>query len=101
MRNHGHVQPLSEAQALLAEADVRAAARRGTVVVTTTVLSRAPGVRAFQVANLRLLQRHGVAIAVGSDHSETSVDEALNLHEPRQRDSAEPLVRSDRTDDPP
>lgn len=86
--HHGHVPPLSEAQARLADADVRAAARQGTVVVTTTALNRSPRVRAFQVENLGLLLRHGVAIAVGSDHSETSLDEALNLHDLRVFDNA-------------
>jgi hypothetical protein len=79
--HHGHVASLSASQARLVEADAREAARRGTVVVTTTALNRSPRVRAFQVENLRLLHRHGVAIAVGSDHSETSLAEALNLHE--------------------
>jgi imidazolonepropionase-like amidohydrolase len=56
------------------------AGRRRTVVVTTTVLNRSPRVRAFQIENLRRLHHHGVPIAVGSDHSETSLDEALNLY---------------------
>ncbi len=30
--------------------------------------------------NLALLRRHGVSVAIGSDHAETSLEEALHLH---------------------
>lgn len=34
-----------------------------------------------QKKNLQLLHKHGVKIAIGSDHAETSLDEAQNLYE--------------------
>jgi imidazolonepropionase-like amidohydrolase len=37
--------------------------------------------REIQIRNLRLLQHHGVKLAIGSDHAETSLAEALHLHE--------------------
>ena len=36
--------------------------------------------RAIQTENLRLLQQAGVPIAIGSDHAETALAEALHLH---------------------
>ncbi len=36
---------------------------------------------AVQIHNLRLLHRHGVTLAIGSDHAETSLAEAQHLHE--------------------
>lgn len=66
--------------------DARLAAERGTVVVTTLRSStRAPAVlvpsiRALQIATLRLLQQHRVAVAIGSDVVEdSSVLEAEHL----------------------
>ncbi|HTY79959.1 MAG TPA: hypothetical protein VMI34_19185 [Candidatus Bathyarchaeia archaeon] len=35
--------------------------------------------REVQVANLRLLRRHGAKILIGADHADTSLPEALNL----------------------
>ncbi len=35
----------------------------------------------MQIHNIRLLHRHGVRLAIGSDHAETSLAEALHLHE--------------------
>lgn len=37
--------------------------------------------REAQKKNLQLLHKHGVKIAIGSDHAETSLDEAQNLYE--------------------
>jgi hypothetical protein len=37
--------------------------------------------RAVAIANLRLLRRHGVTVLIGSDHADTSLAEALNLHD--------------------
>jgi hypothetical protein len=104
----------------LTEGDAQLAARRGVVVVTTTVasafmsnpadyhaqgtghgqhgaaphaahaipghqkpsvISTPPFARVVQIHNLRLLHRHGVALAIGSDHAETSLTEALNLYD--------------------
>jgi hypothetical protein len=78
----------------IAEADARLAARKRVVVVTTLVSAidtalqkqagghmQAGGLRDLLVDNLRLLKKHGVPIAVGSDsYRQTSLAEALNLH---------------------
>ncbi|HZB46776.1 MAG TPA: amidohydrolase family protein, partial [Pyrinomonadaceae bacterium] len=78
----------------IADADARLAARRGVVVVTTMGTSinlsfdekqQTPELRAavreMLARNLRLLHRHGVPIAIGSDSfRQTSVPEALSLH---------------------
>ncbi|GMV48916.1 MAG: amidohydrolase family protein [Nitrospira sp.] len=89
----------------LTEADARAAAERKVRVVTTTVAGRAmPGAAAHhayghQAAqgghgrpvleelvtqvlkdNLRLLHQAGVSLAIGSDHADTPLAEALHLH---------------------
>lgn len=94
----------------LTEEDARAAARAGVVVVTTTVAMQPfqshhepsphhksggheqPGhsmamedsvwreAEHIQADNLRLLHQHGVRLAVGSDHAQTSLSEALHLH---------------------
>ena len=36
--------------------------------------------RSVAVANLRALRRHGVTVLIGSDHADTPLAEALNLH---------------------
>jgi hypothetical protein len=76
----------------ISEADARLAARRRVTVVTTLIsaidyaLQKKDGepsdeVRGLLVHNLRLLQRHGVPLAIGSDsYRQTSLAEALNLH---------------------
>lgn len=46
--------------------------------MNATVWQRATAV---QSQNLRLLHRHGVKLAIGSDHAATSLPEALHLHE--------------------
>ena len=77
----------------ISEADARLAARKRVVVVTTLVsaidraLEKKEGdggvsnvVRALLVHNLRMLKKHGVSIAIGSDsYRQTSLAEALNL----------------------
>ena len=37
--------------------------------------------REIQIDNLRRLQRYGVTLAIGSDHADTSLSEAMNLRE--------------------
>ena len=68
--------------------DARLAARRGTVVITTFALAATARARpefqsawrAIQVATLRLLNNHGVVLAVGSDNpADSSVLEADHL----------------------
>lgn len=72
----------------LTEADARAAAEAGVVVVTTTVVAngfaRSPdalqAVQTLQVENLRRLHDAGVSIAIGSDNYQaTAALEAQNL----------------------
>lgn len=75
----------------ISESDARLAGRRGMVVVTTLVLSIERALRAHEgenseelravlAHNLRLLGKHGVRIAVGSDsYRQTSLSEILNL----------------------
>lgn len=72
----------------LSEADARAAAEAGTVVVTTTVISvglnRRPEhlqrVQALQRDNLRRLHEAGARLAIGSDsYTATAQAEAMNL----------------------
>ena len=81
-------QPLSRYQ--ISEQDARLAARKGIFVVTTTVLTkfrekdpaRLKLTQDNQIRNLRLLNKHGVRLAVGSDnYSVTSLAEAMNLYE--------------------
>lgn len=36
--------------------------------------------RGVMIANLRALRRHGVTVLIGSDHADTPLAEALNLH---------------------
>lgn len=96
-------------RARLTESDARLAAERHVHVVTTTVAGRAmPGGDAHQAHssheqhgvaqaghggpalsdlagqvlkdNLALLHRAGVRLAIGSDHADTSLAEAVNLH---------------------
>ena len=72
----------------LTATDAREAARRGVVVVTTTVITenlnlpraRKAPIKAVQVANLRLLKAAGVRLAIGSDnYMQTSRSEVDNL----------------------
>lgn len=72
----------------LTATDAREAARRGVVVVTTTVVTnglnmpraRKAQVKAVQTANLRLLKAAGVKLAIGSDnYMQTSRSEIENL----------------------
>jgi predicted amidohydrolase YtcJ len=75
----------------ISEADARLAAKKGTVVVTTLVFAidrilqpregeRPDEVRSVLTDNLRLLNKHGVSIAIGSDsYRQTALVEALNL----------------------
>ena len=68
-------------------ADAQSAARRGVVVITTTMLierpnvaERRPALREAQIANLRLLRDAGVTLAAGSDeYDETSSAEITYL----------------------
>lgn len=66
----------------LTEADARQAARQNVIVVTTFHSSNLiedttllPLSRKIQGDNLRLLHRHGVRIAIGSDHADTPARE--------------------------
>ncbi|MDB5471764.1 MAG: hypothetical protein JWR84_3324 [Caulobacter sp.] len=72
----------------LTATDAREAARRGVVVVTTTVITenlnmaraRKGPIKAVQTANLRLLRAAGVKLAIGSDnYMQTSRSEIDNL----------------------
>jgi imidazolonepropionase-like amidohydrolase len=72
----------------LTEADARAAAQAGVVVVTTTVVSNSFGmtparlveVQALQAENLRRLHTAGVTLAIGSDsYQANAVAEVANL----------------------
>jgi imidazolonepropionase-like amidohydrolase len=86
----GYVVPRSRQPAgyLISEQDARLAGRRGMVVVTTSSLAqqrekdpeRLKAIQDLQVRNLRLLQRYGVPISLGSDDSSlTARTEALYL----------------------
>lgn len=94
---------------MLTEEDARLAANAGAIVTTTVAMKPAEGgeshhhdshgshgqgghglsmdstawqrASAVQIHNIRLLHRHGVKLAIGSDHAETSRTEALHLHE--------------------
>lgn len=76
-------------RAKIDETDARNAGIKDIVVVTTTVLSTSilhdrsllPLVQKIQKQNLKLLQEHNVRLAIGSDHSDTSVPEALYIHD--------------------
>lgn len=81
-------QPVSRYE--ISEEDARLAARKGIFVVTTTVLTklrekdpaRLKLTQDNQIRNLRLLHKHGVRLAVGTDNfSLTSLAEAVNLYE--------------------
>ncbi len=71
------------------ENDAIVAARKGIKVVTTTVLSKTilrdttllPIVQKYQIQNLRLLNNKGVELLIGSDHSETSLEELYYLRD--------------------
>jgi hypothetical protein len=74
----------------ISEEDALLAGRRGVFVVTTTILTEAKikdlaqrqKIHKNQVRNLRLLHRHGVPIAIGSDGFEmTAAAEARHLHD--------------------
>jgi cytosine/adenosine deaminase-related metal-dependent hydrolase len=70
--------------ARLTEEDAREAARRGTVVVTTTLSHRptghVPDIDEVHRHNLRLLRRAGARLAVGTDDNNRTVrEEAENL----------------------
>lgn len=74
----------------ISDENARLAARKGIFVVTTTVLTRLrekdPArlklAQDNQIRNLRLLHKHGVRLAVGSDNfAITSLAEAMNLYE--------------------
>jgi hypothetical protein len=77
----------------ISEADARLAAKKGTVVVTTLVFAvdrimqpregeYPDQVRSVLTDNLRLLSKHGVRIAVGSDsYRQTSLTEILALEQ--------------------
>ena len=85
-----NIPPATNVEAFrLTAADAARARERGTVVTTTTVISRRwetsdpdrlARAREVQVSNLRLLHEHGVPLAVGSDlYSATALDEVMNL----------------------
>jgi imidazolonepropionase-like amidohydrolase len=67
----------------LAEADARLAAKRGTVVVTTTTSHRSTegveDVDGIHRHNIALLRKNGVMLAIGTDGEGTAVTEAQNL----------------------
>ena len=74
----------------ISEEDASLAAKKGVIVVTTTVLSnnlyrndarQLKAIQGNQIRNLGLLAKHRVKIALGSDTlNATSVAEAMNLH---------------------
>jgi imidazolonepropionase-like amidohydrolase len=71
--------------ARISEADARLAARRGVVVVTTTLSHRktdhVKDLADIHRYNLQLLHKHGVRLAVGTDdNNRTVLDEAENLY---------------------
>lgn len=92
-------QGTDEADYLITPEVAKRAARQGTVVVTTTNIATlfAKGealakVQDAQRKNLRLLKRHGVPLAVGSDdYTATSVEEAMYLKSLNVFDNAELL----------
>jgi imidazolonepropionase-like amidohydrolase len=80
---------------LIREEDAALAARRGTTVITT--VSPKPFLdyqrwgeqfRRVQRENLRMLQRHGVSIAIGTDGEETSIGELRAIQRLRVFDNA-------------
>ncbi|MBM4256118.1 MAG: amidohydrolase family protein [Deltaproteobacteria bacterium] len=92
--------PAQAQQAHISDDDAALAAKNNVTVVTTTRLSHTwhggehghagghgqdkallvSAIEGQQKQNLRVLHQHGVKLAIGSDHDETSVPEALNLH---------------------
>lgn len=71
--------------ALITEEDAIATAKRGIVVVTTTTSHRptdgVSNIHEIHRANLLLLHKHGVKLALGTDNFEITVlEEALNLY---------------------
>ncbi|MCA1636054.1 MAG: amidohydrolase family protein [Acidobacteria bacterium] len=98
--NHlpGHYLPTTQpaARFKISEEDAKLAARRGVVVVTTTMVGklrekdpeRVKLMYEAQVQNLRLLHTHGVPLAIGTDnYALTSLSEAMNLHEMKAFDN--------------
>jgi len=70
--------------ARISEEDARQAARKGIVVVTTTLSHRktdhVSGLEEIHRFNLQLLNRHGVKLAIGTDdNNRTVLDEVENL----------------------
>lgn len=85
---YGWAKGKTEADYRITEADARAAAEAGVVVVSTTVVTdmvernpeRRKAIEALQAANLQTLARAGVKLAIGSDtFTRTSRAEADNL----------------------
>jgi len=98
--NHlpGHYLPTTQpaARFKISEEDAKLAARRGVIVVTTTMVgklrekdpTRVKLMYEAQVQNLRLLHTSGVRLAVGTDnYALTSLSEAMNLHEMKAFDN--------------
>lgn len=98
--NHlpGHYLPTTQpaARFQISEEDAKLAARRGVVVVTTTMVGklrekdpeRVKAMYEAQVRNLRLLHTSGVPLAIGTDnYALTSLSEAMNLHEMKAFDN--------------
>jgi len=98
--NHlpGHYLPMTQpaARFKVSAEDAKLAARRGVVVVTTTMVgklrekdpTRVKLMYEAQVENLRLLHASGVALAVGTDnYALTSLSEAMNLYEMKAFDN--------------
>jgi imidazolonepropionase-like amidohydrolase len=71
----------------ISEDDARRVKEKGIDVVTTTVLSKSvlrdmsllPTVQVYQRRNLLLLKKWGVRTLIGTDHSETSIEELFYL----------------------
>lgn len=98
--NHlpGHYLPTTQPASRfeVSEEDAREAARRGVVVVTTTIIgrlrekdpARLKALYELQTRNLRMLNDHGAVLAVGTDnYAMTSLSEAMNLYEMKAFDN--------------
>ncbi|HZG51517.1 MAG TPA: amidohydrolase family protein [Pyrinomonadaceae bacterium] len=98
--NHlpGHYLPTTQpaARFKVSEEDAKLAARRGVVVVTTTMVgklrekdpARVKLMYEAQVQNLRLLHASGVQLAIGTDnYALTSLSEVMNLYEMKAFDN--------------
>jgi predicted amidohydrolase YtcJ len=89
--DRGNWSAYAPASFRISEADARLAAKQGTVVVTTLVFAidritepregdHPDEVHGVLIDNLRLLSKHGVSIAIGSDsYRQTSLVEILSL----------------------